>query len=578
MPGINRFPVLYLLIGLLQGLVFYYSAELHRVGATLFFVTNTLVLVGGTALQLLGEKLRQWRSVLPTLAFTLLMGGMTLWVSYDAQSLDGKQWLLLSWSVSLVLLSYICACFLFAWPAAKGQRWRYEDLFQQAWNSVFIVLYALILVTVFLLVLKLWGRLFVMLGIEFFERHFWSRWFLCFSLPLVFALGMHLGSRNERVIGQMRDMLFGACKLLLPLIALLSVLFCLTLPFTGLQRIWATGYSTPILLVLAGAQLFLLNGVFQAGGQTRPYPTWLTRLIELSLLCLPILAGLAFYSSWLRVEQYALSPQRFIALMLALVCGLYGLAAVWAVALRSPVWLGSLRMTNPPLALLFCALLVLINTPLLDPVRLSANDQVRRLLDGRTKPEAFDAYYLRFDLEKAGEEAYAKLQIDLDQERILDPEGRRALRERMDDTLLSYSERYAKERAQQPGPELEWIGPQPKGSEQFVAISLGPDSICEPGCALWAADFDQDGQDEVLMVPQASMHQYEYKPPRLYALNKKGEWDNRGPLLWTQQPDGYVDTEVLIQEIREGKVSLVKPRYLQLQSSDRLFTPVIREP
>ena len=114
MPGINRFPVLYLLIGLLQGLVFYYSAELHRVGATLFFVTNTLVLVGGTALQLLGEKLRQWRSVLPTLAFTLLMGGMTLWVSYDAESLDGKQWLFLSWSVSLVLLSYICACFLFA--------------------------------------------------------------------------------------------------------------------------------------------------------------------------------------------------------------------------------------------------------------------------------------------------------------------------------------------------------------------------------------------------------------------------------------------------------------------------------
>ena len=29
-------------------------------------------------------------------------------------------------------------------------------------------------------------------------------------------------------------------------------------------------------------------------------------------MCLPVLAALAFYSSWLRVEQYALSPQRFI--------------------------------------------------------------------------------------------------------------------------------------------------------------------------------------------------------------------------------------------------------------------------
>lgn len=66
--------------------------------------------------------------------------------------------------------------------------------------------------------------------------------------------------------------------------------------------------------------------------------------------------------------------------------------------------------------------------------------------------------------------------------------------------------------------------------------------------------------------------------PRIYVLDAKGEWDDRGPLLWTQLPDGYVDTETLIHDIREGKISLVKPRYLQLQSSDMLLTPVLREP
>lgn len=577
MPGINRFLGFYLLIGLIQGFMFYFSESLYRLSETVFFVLYTVALVGGTTLQLLGEKVRQWRSLLPTLAFTLLMGGMTLWVCYGAERLSSKQWIVMSWGISLVLLSYICACFLFAWPAAKGQRWRYEELFQQAWNSVFIVLYALILVAVFLMVLKLWGRLFVMLGIEFFEYHFWRPLFLCFSLPLVFALGMHLGSRNERVIGQMRDMLFGACKLLLPLIALLSVLFCLTLPFTGLQRIWSTGYSTPILLVLAGAQLFLLNGVFQAGGQARPYSTWLTRFIELSLLCLPVLAGLGFYSSWLRVEQYALSPQRFIALMLALVCGLYGLAAVWAVVLRSPVWLSNLRVTNPTLALLFCVLLVLINTPLLDPVRLSVNDQVRRLLDGRIQAQAFDADNLRYGLGKPGQEAYAKLQIELDQARILDPESRRALRERMDDTALSYIEKYAKERARQPKPELEWMGAEPKSSEQFAELSLNTDAPCESGCVLWAVDLDEDGQDEVLMMPRSNVL-HDFKAPRIYVLDENGEWADRGPLLWTQMSNGYVDTETLIRDIREGRVSLVKPRYRQLQSSDMLLTPVIREP
>ncbi|MPR03383.1 DUF4153 domain-containing protein [Pseudomonas sp. MAFF 212408] len=577
MPGINRLLGFYLLIGLVQGLVFYYSAELYRASTTLFFVTNTLILVGGTALQLLGDKARQWRSVLLTLAFTLLMGGMTLWLCYGNASVVDSQWVMACWCISLVLISYICACFLYAWPVAKGQRWRYEDLFQQAWNSVFIVLCALILVGMCMLLLELWAQLFVMLRIDFFERHFRSRLFLCISLPLVFALGMHLGSRNDRIIGQMRGMLLGACRLLLPLIALISVLFTLTLPFTGLARIWATGYSTPILLVLAGAQLFLLNGVFQAGDQPRPYPTWLTHFIALSLLCLPVLAGLAFYSSWLRVEQYALSPQRFIALALALLCGLYGVAAVWAVALRSQVWLGNLRRTNPPLALLFCVLLVLINTPVLDPVRLSVDDQVRRLLDGRTEAEAFDAYNLRFGLGKLGEEAYAKLQVELDQARILNAQGRSALRERMDDTSLSYSERYVKSRAARPKPELEWIGAKPTGSEQFVDISLSPDSICETACVLWAVDLDEDGQDEVLVVPRTRLR-HDAKPPRIYALDKNGEWDNRGPLLWTQQPDAYIDTEVLIRDIREGKVSLVKPRYRQLQFSDGLLSPVIREP
>ena len=577
MPGINRFLGFYLLIGLVQGIAFYYSDQLYRVNEALFFVTYTLVLVGGTTLQLLGEKVRHWRSLLPTLVFTLLMGGMTLWVCYGVEHIGDKRWAINSWFISVVVLSYVCASFLFAWPSAKGHRWRYEDLFQQAWNSVFIVLYALILVGLFMALLKLWSRLFLMLGIEFFEHHFWSELFLCFALPLVFALGMYLAARSEKVIGQMRSMLLSACGLLLPLIALISVLFTLALPFTGLERIWATGYSTPILLVLAGAQLFLLNGVFQDGRQPRPYPQWLTRFIELSLLCLPVLAALAFYSSWLRVEQYALSPQRFIALAAALLCGLYGLAAVWAVVLRKPVWLGNLRVTNPALALLFCALVVLINTPLLNPVQISVNDQVQRLLDGRTKAEAFDAHYLRFGLEKAGEEAYAKLQEDLDKERILDADSRRVLRERMDDTALSFSEQYAKERAQRPKAELEWIGPKPKGSEQFAELSLETDSPCETNCVLWAVDLDLDGQPEVLAIPNTGYRQ-DFKPPRIFALDEKGKWDDRGPLVWTQLPDGYVDTETLIHDIRIGRIELVKPRYRQLQTSDMLLTPVMREP
>lgn len=56
MPGIHRFLGFYLLIGLIQGIVFYFSDQLYRLSETLFFVTYTVVLVGGTTLQLLGKK------------------------------------------------------------------------------------------------------------------------------------------------------------------------------------------------------------------------------------------------------------------------------------------------------------------------------------------------------------------------------------------------------------------------------------------------------------------------------------------------------------------------------------------
>lgn len=438
MSGINRFTGVYLLIGLLQGLVFYYSEQFNRLSNTLIFVVYAVIWVGGTMWQLLGIRASQWRALLPVLVFTTLVGGITLWVSYSAEALGNGRWVIYFWYICLVLLSCISAGFLLARSSARGQLWRYEDVSRHAWNSVLIVLFALILVGVFLLLLMFWNRLFLMVGSEGFEHLFWSELFLCISLPLVFALGMHLGVFNENVVDQIRSILFGACRLLLPLVALISVLLILALPFSGLKPIWATGYATPALLLLAGVQLCLVNGAFQAGGRPGPYPQWLRRYIGASLLCLPILAALAVYSSWLRVEQYGLSPHRFIALLLGGLCGVYGLAAVWAMVLRSPVWLRNLRATNPVLALLFAALLVLMNTPLLDPVQLSVDDQIRRLLDGRTNAEAFDMHYLRFGLQNAGEEAFAKLQADLQQENILNPEARSVLREKVGATELSF--------------------------------------------------------------------------------------------------------------------------------------------
>jgi hypothetical protein len=54
-------------------------------------------------------------------------------------------------------------------------------------------------------------------------------------------------------------------------------------------------------------------------------------------------------------------------------------------------------------------IVVAMNSPILDPYRLAANNQVERLLDGSTRPENFDFLYLRFNLGRYGNYALSRL-------------------------------------------------------------------------------------------------------------------------------------------------------------------------
>ena len=432
MPAPNHSLLFYLVVALVQGLLFV-SGQMHDVPA-LAFACYTLAVVGGVNLQLLGRAAWQRGTWCLVIALSLLMAGFSL----SLYATENYSWLWARWHLASVVLLYIGTAFILSWPTREGLCPRYQDLFRHAWNNAFIVLLASLVTLAFFLLLWLCGKLFSILGMPQLSQLFASRYFLSFSVPLFFSLGMRMGLENEKVIGLLRGILLTVCRYLLPLSALITVIFSLALVFSGLQPIWATGYSTPILLVLVGSVLLLLNGVFQDGRQALPYPRPLLRLVELSLLCLPLLAGLATYSSWLRVEQYGLSPQRFLGVLLTLVVGAYALAAAWAVVLRSQPWLNSLRISNPLLAVLCCALLLALNTPLLNPLRLSAEDQVGRLRSGALKPEAFDVRALRFDLGKPGEQAFEALRADLEQGRILDADGREALRRRIGVEAQSY--------------------------------------------------------------------------------------------------------------------------------------------
>ena len=558
MLTLERSVMTYLAIGLVQGLLLWLATSMGDPGA--WYGLITAVLVGGVNLLLLGENIRHRGTAWLVVGLTVVMTAISAWVFWDGDEYwRPGSWLAGSWSFFAVVITYICTVFILSWPTREGRYPRYEDLFRHAWDTVFIVLLGLLLNAVFWALLWLWGGLFKMLGIVALNKLFSTEGFICISSAMVFALGVHMGREKERVIGLLRGIVLTLCRFLLPLSALIVIVFTFALPFTGLEPIWDTGYSTPIMLWLVAVNLFLLNGVFQDGTQGSGYPTWLVRVVDLCLLCLPVLVVLAGYSTWLRIEQYGLTPSRILAMVLVLVIFIHSVAALLAVFVSRSIWLGSLRVSNPVIALLCVVLLLAMHTPWFSPLKMSANNQVQRLLSGRTAVDNFDADTLRNRLGSEGKQAYDALLEQVEQGLVLAEPGRQVLLKRLKEVSAGNgptgSERL-----------LEWIGPKVEGSEQFYDKRFNGQLCLAPGCALWAVDLDQDGQPEVLQLPKNKWSE----PLYFFKRDAQGNWQRVG----TYAGGGESSLE-LIEKIRQGKVKVVTPRYQSLQIGGVELSPTL---
>ncbi|WP_314916257.1 DUF4153 domain-containing protein [Pseudomonas helleri] len=553
---LNRSVCASLSIGLVQGLSLWLASAMDKSG--LQFALATFVLVGAINLILLGGNVFQRGTFWLVVLLTLLMTAISAWVfQQSADQWRSGHWLEGSWLFFSVVITYIVTAFILSWPTRERRMPRYEDLFRHAWDTVFIVLLGLLLNAVFWALLLLWGSLFKMLGIVALNKLFFTDGFVCVSSAVVFALGLQMGRDNDRVIGLLRGILLTLCRFLLPLSSMIAIVFTFTLPFSGLAPIWDTGYSTPIMVCLVAANLFLLNGVFQDGHQSSGYPLWLVRMVDLCLLCLPVLVVLAGYSSWLRIEQYGLTPSRVLAMLLVLVVFAHCVAAVWAVFASKSAWLGSLRVSNPWIALACVVLLLGIHTPWFSPLKISAQNQVQRVLNGKTPVETFDADTLRYRLGAPGVQAYEGLLAQVERGEVLTEPARAVLLKRLKDVEIGRSGAAQNDRL------LEWIGPGVEGSEQFDALGMAGHLCRYPGCAMWAVDLDQDGQLEVLQLPKQEWP----GPLYFFKRNAQGKWLRAGLYEMDDNP------LELIKKIREGEVQLVKPRYQSLQIGGAVLSP-----
>jgi hypothetical protein len=302
--------------------------------------------------------------------------------------------------------------------------WRvpYSEVFFQLCRNVFLLFQAVIVTGVFWALLLTASLLFDIIGLDFVPQVVFSPLvaFPLTSLTIAFSITLALKHPGIDSLGRW---ILAILAWLLPPFSVLSAVFVVSLPYSGLKTLWDTGQASSLMLLLQFATILLANSAW-LDGTRRPFPSKPVETItKISMLCLPIYTGLCLYSLGIRIQQYGWSVDRIHAAFFVVIAGIWGVGYAGAILLDAftllfrwergrsgaVLWPSSIGKINTVAALLLALIVAAMNSPLLDPYRLSANNQVDRLLAKRVAPENFDFSYLRFSLGRYGNLALSRL-------------------------------------------------------------------------------------------------------------------------------------------------------------------------
>lgn len=304
---------------------------------------------------------------------------------------------------------YVLLPFVQAWLQTGRLRPDYPMLFEFAWNNGIVLLIAALFTGIFWALLGLWSGLFEILGVHLFRRLFFNVYFGHVATATVFAGALYIGRSHVAAVVTVRRVILAVFKSLLPLLAVIAVLFLAALPYMGLEALWATGQAAALMLMLQLLMLFFLNAVFQNGQGAAPYAPWLRTFMRAAIVLLPVYTVLCLYALYLRVDQYGWTTERFWAALLMVVVGLHVFGYAGAALRRRGPWMAAMAPVNVTVAAIIVVLSVAVSSPLLNALRTSADSQVARLLEGEVGAQAFDYGYLRFDLGRPGIAALERL-------------------------------------------------------------------------------------------------------------------------------------------------------------------------
>ena len=369
------------LVGAMAGLTFYglskfVDSNVISDRGLLTFVTFAAVFF--TALLALSGPLTIKRAALWSAGLALITTLLFLWASFRFDTLE--DYLSNPFPVlATVIIGTVPLPFAIA---ASGPGWRdYPALFSAAWSIV--VRYSAAWVFVGLV----WGLIFLsdtllsIVGLRVIQN------LIDIDVVPFVVTGVTLGLALA-VVQEMKEyvspyLILRLLRLLLPVVLVVMVVFVAALPVQGLSGLFGGLSVAATLLAMTAAAATLITTAIDQTDTEATQSRLLARATQALALILPIPAGLAAYSIWLRVDQYGWTPNRLFAALMTVLALAYGLFYAAAV-IRRKGWMTRIRQANIYVALAGTAAAMLWLTPLMNAERISSNNLISRYNAGKT--------------------------------------------------------------------------------------------------------------------------------------------------------------------------------------------------
>lgn len=451
------------------------------------------------------------------------------------------------------------------------RRWSYHALFETSWRNALLTGSSAALTGVFWIVLFAGAMLMKSIGLNFIFNLIEKPIFAIPATGIAFAAAFALGLARFGMIVTLRRFWLTISSWLLPLLLAFSAMWAIALPFTGLELLFKTHNAGFVLLWFIALSVNFANAAYQDGTGEQPYAHWLGRLLEYAWLSLLVLAGVAWWAMQQRIAQYGWTEDRVWGIFVLVLATLYTVGYSYSLRLRH-AWLAHIGTTNIATALVMCAGLALLLSPLADARRIAVISQMSRITNGAVEADKIDYAYLRWQAGRYGQDALKNLSAGIDHK------DRDIIAAKAKQTLAQENRYATADGAKALTTEQLRLRFRvlPKGSvldeSLLKAIQNKPrweTKRClaiDAQCIAWMIDLNGDGLKEALLITEKP--EWQFGNTIFYRHLSNGQYQYGGTIN-LQYGTNKVQREKIISDIENGKTKTLTPRYNDLEIGGR---------